>query len=57
VIELLTLDQVAQAMQVSRRTVERLIGSGQIRPVKVGRQTRVTPSEYDAFISASKVRR
>jgi excisionase family DNA binding protein len=55
-IELLTLDQVAQAMRVSRRTVERLIGSGQIRPVKVGRQTRVTPSEYENYLASARRR-
>jgi excisionase family DNA binding protein len=51
-VELLTLDDVATRLRVSRRTVERIVKEGRIRVVHVGRQTRVTPRELDAYIAA-----
>lgn len=49
---LLTLDDVAESLIVSRRTVERLVQRGRIRVVRIGRATRVTPREYEAFLSS-----
>ena len=40
--ELLTLDEIASRLQVSRRTVERLVAEGRIRVLHVGRRVRVT---------------
>lgn len=54
--ELLTPTEVAERLRVSRRTVERLIASGQVRAIKVGRRTLVTAFEVEAFIAASRRR-
>lgn len=48
---LLTLDQVAKALQVSRRTVESLVSSGQLRSVTIGRSRRVTQDDLAQFAS------
>jgi len=39
--DLLTTDEVAQVLRVSRKTVLRLVGSGQLRAFKVGRAWRI----------------
>ena len=52
--ELLRVPEVADRLRVSRRTVERLIASGQIRAHKVGRRTLVTDTEVETFIAASR---
>ncbi len=52
--ELLTIDEVAGKLRVSRRTVERLIAAGRIRPIHVGRRILVTDRELDAFVAASR---
>jgi excisionase family DNA binding protein len=51
VTELLTVQEVSQRLRVSRRTVERLIHQGRIRPLKVGRRTLVTSKELDAYVA------
>jgi excisionase family DNA binding protein len=56
VAELYTLDQIADRLQVSRRTVERLIVAGRIRPVRVGRLVRVTDGELDAYLASQRRR-
>lgn len=50
--ELLTLDQVARRLQLSRRTVERLIREGRIRALHVGRRVRVTDRELETYIAS-----
>ena len=54
--ELLTLDEVAERLRVSRRTVERLIQSGRIRPTRVGARTLVTDKELEAYVAAASRR-
>jgi excisionase family DNA binding protein len=54
--ELLTLQDVAERLKVSRRTVEREIAAGRIRIVRVGRRIRVTTRELEAYIAAQRVR-
>jgi len=54
--DLLTLDQVADQLQVSRRTVERLVAAGRIRIVRVGRLIRVTERELEAYVAAQRGR-
>ena len=51
--DLLTLQDVADRLHVSHRTVRRLVTSGQLRIVKVGRRPLVTEREYEAFIAAA----
>jgi excisionase family DNA binding protein len=53
VTRLLTLNEAADVLRVSVRTVQRLIASGQIRPVHIGRRTLVTEKELEAYCSAA----
>lgn len=56
--ELLTLDELAAILRVSRRTVQRLIEAGRIRVVhpSPGR-TLVTQREKDAYVASLEGRR
>lgn len=49
---LLTIEDVAARLQVSRRTVYRLIAEGRLRPIHVGRRTRFTEREVEAYIAS-----
>jgi excisionase family DNA binding protein len=51
VVSLLTLPEVAAHLRVSRRTVERLTASGQLRVVPIGRRRLVTTRELAAFVA------
>lgn len=55
--ELLTLDEAAEKLRVSRRTVERLIASGQIRPTRIGARTLVSDRELEAYVAAASRKR
>lgn len=46
----LTLNQVAEMLQVSRRTVDRIVAEGKLRTFPVGRHPRVRPSDLDAYL-------
>lgn len=50
---LLTTNEVAEILGVSARTVRRLIASGQLRPVYVGRLPRFTEAEIGAYVAAA----
>ena len=54
--ELLTLDEAKDRLRVSRRTVERLIAAGQIRPTRIGRRILVTERELEAYVAAASRR-
>lgn len=54
--ELLTLDEVADKLRVSRRTVERLIAAGRIRPTRIGARTLITERELEAYVAAASRR-
>ncbi len=56
-IVLLTVPEAAERLRVSRRTVERLIRDGRIRPVRIGRRVLVTEREVGAFIALCAGRR
>ncbi len=49
-VPLLTKDQVADLLQVSRRTVERMEENGELQPVRIGRIVRYRPEDIEAFI-------
>lgn len=51
--ELLTLKEAAARLRVSVRTVQRLMASGQLRPVRIGRRTLLTDKECEAFLAAA----
>ena len=50
---LLTIPEVAERLRVSTRTVLRLIASGQLRVLKIGRRTLIMEREVDAFLAAA----
>jgi excisionase family DNA binding protein len=52
-MELLTLDEVAERLRVSRRTVERELAAGHIRPIRIGRRRLVTVKELEAYVAAA----
>jgi excisionase family DNA binding protein len=55
--ELLTLDQAAARLQVSRRTLSRLMASGQVRVVRfTQRSVRIKSTELEAFVAACERR-
>ncbi|GHV06153.1 hypothetical protein FACS189416_6540 [Bacteroidia bacterium] len=47
---LLTIEDVANALQVSRSFVEKLMAKGGIRVVKVGRHNRFLPVDVENYI-------
>jgi len=49
--KLLTLSDVADHLQVSRRTVERLVHAGKLEAVYIGRVVRVRPCDIDKFLA------
>jgi excisionase family DNA binding protein len=51
----LTLDQVAEQFQVSRRTVERLVAAASMPSVRVGGSVRVPADELDEWIDLRRV--
>jgi excisionase family DNA binding protein len=56
VAELLTIKEAAEQLRVSRRTVERLIAAGQIRPTRIGRRILITERELEAYVAAASRR-
>jgi excisionase family DNA binding protein len=51
---LLTIDQVAAAVQVCPKTVRRVIADGELRSVRVGRQIRISRSELDRYLGLAQ---
>jgi excisionase family DNA binding protein len=51
---LLTLDQVAERCQLSRRTVERLVAAALLPALKVGHSVRVDPAELERWLFADE---
>lgn len=55
---LLTLEQAAERLCVSRTTVQELVDRGELPCVEVtGRAIRVDPRDIEAFLKAKRVRR
>lgn len=52
--ELLTVQQAAQRYQFGTRTIYRLIETGALPAVKVGRSTRLKPEDFDRFLEDSE---
>src|SRR3954453_14234825 len=51
---LMSIDEVAQVLRISERGVYRLIGRGELVPLKVGGRTLVEPGELRVFIAAQR---
>ena len=48
---LMTYDEVAERLSVSKRQVERIVSEGAIRPIYIGSAPRVTDRELEAYIA------
>jgi excisionase family DNA binding protein len=53
--DLLTVSEVAEAMRVSNMTVYRLIKSGQLAAIRVGKSYRIREDDVDRFLSEQSV--
>jgi excisionase family DNA binding protein len=53
---LYTLTEVANLLQVSVRSVQRLIASGRLRAIRVGRLPRISDAELDAYLASQRRR-
>ena len=47
---LLTVPDAAEALQVSSKTVRRLIARGELSALRVGRQLRIPPRDLHAYL-------
>jgi excisionase family DNA binding protein len=56
IANLISIDAVAARLGVSRRSIYRLIGRGEIATIQVGGQKRIEPSEVERFKTANRVR-
>ena len=54
--QLLTVAEVSAAMRVSNMTIYRLIKSGQLAAVRVGKNYRIRESDVDRYLSERFVR-
>lgn len=52
--QLLTLQQVADRLQVSMSTVRRLVAAGKLKAVRIGRNLRVRPEDLSKYIEEAK---
>jgi excisionase family DNA binding protein len=50
---LLTVKDLAAEFQLSTRSIWRLIDSGQLAAVRIGRNVRITPAARDHFLAES----
>ena len=53
---LLTLDEVADLLQVSRRTLNTIVAEGELSVLKVRNQPRVTPEGLQAYLRGAQWR-
>jgi excisionase family DNA binding protein len=53
---LLTVNEVAQAMRVSNMTVYRLIKSGQLAAIRVGKNYRIRRADLERYLTERAVR-
>lgn len=53
--QLRNVPETGERLRVSRATVYRLMSSGQLKPVRIGRCVRIPQSEIDAYIDRLKV--
>lgn len=49
--EVMTVNEVAAALRVSRATIYRLVGAGALAGTRIGRSVRVTRRAVDEFVS------
>jgi len=49
--QLLTREDVAKRLQLSTRTIDRLVAAGQLKVVRLGTNVRVRAEDLEAFIA------
>lgn len=52
--EWLTVPEIARRLRISRMTAYRLVHSGELVAHRVGKQFRVKPEDYDAFLASAR---
>jgi excisionase family DNA binding protein len=52
--QLKSLDQVAELLDVNRRTVERLIAAGELVAVRIGSRVKIDPADLRRYIDSRK---
>jgi putative molybdopterin biosynthesis protein len=53
---LLTPDEVARRLAVSRSLIYQLVKKGKLRAVHIGRLPRIRPADLDAFVASAEQR-
>ena len=48
---LLTVEQAAQSLQISRASIYPLLQRGEIQSIKIGRRRLIPPASLDAFVA------
>jgi excisionase family DNA binding protein len=51
---LLTIEEAAEILAVSVRTMKNLMWHGQLAYVKIGRATRIDPADLDAYVTRNR---
>lgn len=54
-IRIFTVEEVADILKVSARTVKRLISRQQLIAVHVGRRLRITQAQLDAYLAQASI--
>lgn len=54
--ELLTKEQLAKRLHLSVRSIERLVSSGELRALKIGRAIRFDPRDVEAYLDGLRDR-
>jgi excisionase family DNA binding protein len=50
---LLRLDEVAERLSISKSMAWKLVSSGHIRSVRIGRAVRVRPADVDRYVTSA----
>jgi excisionase family DNA binding protein len=51
----LTIDDVAQTLNLSKMTIYRYINAGKLPAYKFGREFRIDPKEFEVFLTQNKI--
>lgn len=52
-----TLDEIAELLHITKRTLYNYTKSGKLKAVKIGKYWRVTQDNLDAFLNGDNVRK
>jgi len=51
---LLRIDEVAEALQISRSMAWKIVMDGRLRSIRIGRAVRIRPADLEAFINVNE---